>query len=76
MLKVITKINSLDHFSTWGGATKTAKRLIRIFKDTEFIEKLGEIYPNGLTDEELNTLLWKKSEGCIDLVRNKKEVEL
>ena len=54
----ITSEMSLKNFKAWRGAKDTLNKLIELDKcdDLEFI--LESEYPNGLTDTQLNDLLW------------------
>ena len=54
----ITSEMSLKNFKAWSGAVDTLNKLIELDKcdDLEFI--LEDEYPNGLTDTQLNDLLW------------------
>lgn len=53
---------SLENFDYWSGAVDTAKRISEAGKwdDLEFI--LEDLYPDGMTDTQLNDLLWMDSE--------------
>ena len=54
----ITSEMSLKNCKAWSGAKDTLNKLIELDKceDLEFI--LEDEYPNGLTDTQLNDLLW------------------
>ena len=54
----ITSEMSLKNFKAWSGAKDTLNKLIELDKceDLEFI--LDDLYPNGLTDTQLNDILW------------------
>ena len=56
-MKITSEI-SLKNFKAWRGAKDTLNKLIELDKcdDLEFI--LESEYPNGLTDTQLNDLLW------------------
>ena len=56
-MKVITE-TGLYRFQTWSGATVTKERIINEGKEVEFEQLIEELYPDGLTDAELNDLLW------------------
>lgn len=55
-MKIITE-TSLFNFDAWSGAIDTQKRIINEGKETEFEQLIEELYPDGLTDVELNDLL-------------------
>ena len=54
----ITSEMSLKNFKAWSGAKDTLNKLIELDKceDLEFI--LDDLYPDGLTDTQLNDILW------------------
>lgn len=56
-MKVITE-TSLYNFDAGGGAINTKERIINEGKAEEFAQLIEELYPDGLTDVELNDLLW------------------
>ena len=56
-MKIITE-TGLYRFQTWSGATATKERIINEGKEEEFEQLIEELYPDGLTDAELNDLLW------------------
>ena len=56
-MKIITE-TSLFNFDAWSGAIDTQKRIINEGKEAEFEQLIEELYPDGLTDTELNDLLW------------------
>lgn len=60
-MKIYSDI-SLENFDYWSGAVDTAKRISEAGKldDLEFI--LEDLYPDGMTDTQLNDLLWFDSE--------------
>ena len=56
-MKITSEI-SLKNFKAWSGAKDTLNKLIELDKceDLEFI--LDDLYPDGLTETELNDILW------------------
>ena len=56
-MKITSEI-SLKNFKAWSGAKATLNKLIELDKcdDLEFI--LEDLYPDGLTETELNDILW------------------
>ena len=55
-MKIISDI-SVQDFDSWSGATETQNRIIEEGKVDEFDNLMEELYPDGLTDTELNDLL-------------------
>lgn len=58
----ITSEMSLKNFKAWSGAKDTLNKLIELDKcdDLEFI--LEDLYPDGLTETQLNDILWFEDE--------------
>ena len=58
----ITSEMSLKNFKAWRGAQDTLNKLIELDRceDLEFI--LDDLYPDGLTDTQLNDILWFEDE--------------
>ena len=54
----ITNEMSLRDFQAWAGAKVTLNKLIELDKCEELEFILEDEYPNGLTDTQLNDLLW------------------
>jgi hypothetical protein len=52
----------LEDFNEWCGATATKKRIIENGKQEEFVQLVEEMYPDGLTETELNDMLWFEAE--------------
>ena len=56
-MKIITETNLRD-FNAWGGAINTKNIILDAGLEEEFAEIIDELYPNGISDTELNDLLW------------------
>ena len=54
----ITSEMSLKNFKAWSGAKDTLNKLIELDKCDELEFILDDLYPNGLTDTQLNDILW------------------
>lgn len=53
---------SLEKFQAWSGAVDTLNRIINEDKCDELEAILEDLYPDGMTDTELNDMLWFDSE--------------
>lgn len=62
----ITTETSLVNFQTWSGATDTKNTIIDNCKSDEFDSLIEELYPDGLTDTQLNDILWFESEWIFE----------
>ena len=61
-MKVINDNLSLLDFGAWSGAKDTQKTILDNGKGDNFESMIDELYPDGLTDTQLNDLLWFESE--------------
>lgn len=63
---------SLQNFQFWSGAKDLAERLT--WEELIEIEnQLEELYPDGLTETELNDLFWFDAEFICDLIGQTEE---
>ena len=58
----ITSEMSLKNFKAWSGAKDTLNKLIELDKCDELEFMLDDLYPDGLTDTQLNDILWFEDE--------------
>ena len=58
----ITSEMSLKNFKAWSGAKDTLNKLIELDKCEELEFILDDLYPEGLTDIQLNDILWFENE--------------
>jgi len=56
-MKVHSDISVLN-LNAWSGAVDTQKRIIDEGLCDEFDSLIEELYPDGLTDTQLNDILW------------------
>lgn len=56
-MKIIQELG-LENFKAWSGAVDTQNKIIECGKAEEFDFLIEELYPNGLTDTQLNDILW------------------
>jgi hypothetical protein len=57
-MKVINDNLSLMNFDAWSGAKETKRELIDLSLVDDFEALIDELYPEGLTDTQLNDILW------------------
>ena len=71
----ITSEMSLKNFKAWSGAKDTLNKLIELDKcdDLEFI--LDDLYPDGLTETQLNDILWFDDEWIYETLGIETEEE-
>lgn len=73
----ITYELDLNSFEAWSGAKDTLDRIQREGKCAELENVLEELYPDGMTETELNDLLWFDSESVYEWlgIRSESQIE-
>lgn len=73
----ITYELDLNSFQAWSGAKDTLDRIQREGKCAELENALEELYPDGMTETELNDLLWFDSESVYEWlgIRSEEQIE-
>ena len=73
----ITYELDLERFEAWSGAKDTLDRIQREGKCAELENILEELYPDGMTETELNDLLWFDSESVYEWlgIRSEEQIE-
>lgn len=72
----ITYELDLNSFQAWSGAKETLERIQREEKCAELETVLEELYPNGMTETELNDLLWFDSESVYEWIGIRSEAQI
>ncbi len=57
---------TLRDFAAWSGAVETKKRILKEGKEREFEALIDELYPEGLSDTQLNDILWFEEEWIFE----------
>ena len=65
----------LINFKAWSGGVNTLNKLIELDLVTEFENILDELYPEGLTETELNDILWFEPEWIFETLGIEEEEE-
>ena len=65
-MKVINENLTITDFEAWSGAISTKETIIENNKENEFDSLIEELYPDGITDTNLNDLLWHDSDWCLE----------
>ena len=58
----ISKEMNLRNFEAWSGAKGTLNKLIEFDKCEELETVLEDLYPEGMTETQLNDILWFDTE--------------
>lgn len=72
----ITYELDLNRFEAWSGAKDTLERIQREGKCAELENVLEELYPDGMTETELNDLLWFESETVYEWLGIRSEAQI
>ena len=74
---IITYELDLNSFQAWSGAKDTLDRIQREGKCAELENILEDLYPDGMTETELNDLLWFDSESVYEWlgIRSEEQIE-
>jgi hypothetical protein len=65
-MKVFNDNERLVDFDAWSGAKDTKETILNAGKDDEFDNLIDELYPDGLSDTQLNDILWFDSEWVFE----------
>ncbi len=57
-MKIVNDNLSLRNFDAWAGAKDTKELIIDNNKEDEFEFLMDDLYPDGMTDTQLNDILW------------------
>ena len=72
----ITYELDLNSFQAWSGAVDTLEKIQREGKCAELENVLEELYPDGMTETELNDLLWFDSESVYEWLGIRSESQI
>ena len=64
---------NLRNFEAWAGAIETKKIILDAGLEEEFEMLIDELYPEGLTDTELNDILWFDPDWILEALGIKEE---
>lgn len=67
-MKTFNENASLSSFEAWSGATSTKDAIIEANKVEEFDSLIEELYPDGLSETQLNDILWFESDWCFEML--------
>ena len=72
---IIKTETNLRDFNAWGGAINTKNIILDAGLEEEFEELIEQLYPEGLTDTQLNDILWFDSDWILENLGIKEEEE-
>lgn len=65
---MIIKEYSLENFNPWAGAIPTYNKIMEEDLVYEFEDLVDELFPNGLTETELNDFLWFEDDYIYEML--------
>ena len=74
-MKIINDNLILANFDAWSGAKDTKETILNNNKGDEFDFLIEDLYPDGLTDTQLNDILWFEPDWCYEMLGIKEEEE-
>lgn len=74
-MKTFNDNMTLANFDAWSGAKDTKQAIIEAGKEDEFDNLIEELYPDGLSETQLNDILWFESEWLFETLGMTEEEE-
>ena len=74
-LTIKKEIYSLNDFDFWGGAVPRCEEIQKLGLEDDVMEMIEDLYPNGLTNTELNDLIWFEFDDFIEENQEEEEEE-
>ena len=67
-MKTFNENTTLINFDAWSGAVDTKERIINEGKADEFDNLIDELYPDGLSETQLNDILWFEEDWLFEML--------
>ena len=67
-MKTFNENTTLVNFDAWSGAVDTKERIIQEGKADEFDNLIEELYPDGLSETQLNDILWFEEDWLFEVL--------
>ena len=74
-MKTFNENTILSNFDAWSGAIETKNRIIEEGKENDFNNLIEELYPDGLTETQLNDILWFEEDWIFEMLGISEEEE-
>jgi|TARA_R110000822_G_scaffold92610_1_gene213532 hypothetical protein len=72
-MRITNNTQTLLTFDAWSGAVETKETIIENRKSQQFDQLIEDIFPDGLTDTELNDILWFETDWVYEALRIREE---
>jgi hypothetical protein len=73
-MKVYSEISLRQH-DAWSGAVETKQAIIDAGKAEAFDQMIDELYPDGISETELNDILWFEEDWIFEVLGITEEEE-
>ena len=67
-MKTFNENTTLVNFDAWSGAVDTKERIMQEGKADEFDNLIEELYPDGLSETQLNDILWFEEDWIFEML--------
>ena len=67
-MKIVNDNLSLRNFEAWSGAKNTKAIIIENGKEDDFEFLMEDLYPEGITDTQLNDILWFEEDWICEML--------
>lgn len=67
-MKIVNDNLSLRNFDAWSGAKNTKQLILDNGKESDFEFMLEDLYPDGMTDTQLNDILWFEEDWICEML--------
>ena len=67
-MKITNDNLSLRAFEAWSGAKDTKQLILDNGKESDFEFMLQDLYPDGMTDTQLNDILWFEEDWICEML--------
>lgn len=72
-MRITNNTQTLLTFDAWSGAVETKETIIENRKSQQFDQLIEDMFPDGLTDTELNDILWFETDWVYKELRIREE---
>ena len=74
-MKTFNENMTLPNFDAWSGGKDTKEAIIEAGLSEEFDSMIEELYPDGLSETQLNDILWFEREWIYESLGMEEETE-
>ena len=68
IMKTFNENTNLVNFDAWSGAVETKKAIIDAGKSNDFDDLIEELYPDELSETQLNDILWFEEDWIFEML--------